>query len=155
MRKLIVGSLAVAVCVAFATLVHSHCEVPCGIYDDAARLVLLEEHIATIEKAMGQITEISKADDVNYNQLVRWTTTKEAHAEKIQHIVTQYFMTQRVKPAERSDGAKYRKYVKELTLLHGMLVAAMKSKQTTDTGHTANLKSLVKDFRQSYLGPAK
>ena len=35
--------------------VYGHCQVPCGIYDDAVRVVQIEEDIATIRKAMGMI----------------------------------------------------------------------------------------------------
>ena len=61
----------------------AHCEVPCGIYQDSVRISLILEHITTIEKAMNQITKISNEDKPNYNQLVRWITNKEEHAEKI------------------------------------------------------------------------
>ena len=33
----------------------AHCQVPCGIYDDAARIARMYEDAATIEKAMVQM----------------------------------------------------------------------------------------------------
>jgi len=81
----------------------SHCEVPCGIYDDELRVELIYEHISTIEKAIKQIEELEKEIPVNYNQMIRWVNTKEEHATKIQDIVNQYFMTQRVKAVDGSD----------------------------------------------------
>jgi nickel superoxide dismutase len=76
---------------------------------------------------------------------------KEDHANKIQEIVTQYFMTQRVKPlAPDADDVAKEKYVKQLTLLHEMLVYAMKAKQTTDTANTDKLRELVHDFSHLY-----
>ncbi len=152
MKKLIVVTVVVVALAVLATMAFSHCEVPCGIYGDQTRFTMLEEHITTIEKAMGQIEHISKEKNVNYNQLVRWVNTKEKHADEIQHVVAQYFMTQRVKPAAPEDKAQYAKYVHELTLLHQTLVAAMKTKQTTDAANTAKLKSLVGQFKASYLG---
>ena len=123
----------------------AHCEIPCGIYDDAMRLDQIAEHITTIEKSMKQITELSKGSPVNYNQLVRWVSNKETHANEIQHIVTQYFMTQRIKPDAK-------KYAEKLKVLHHMLIYAMKSKQTTDTANTEKLKSLLKEFEILYHG---
>jgi nickel superoxide dismutase len=38
----------------------AHCEIPCGIYDDHARIHMILEHVTTIEKSMNQITAISK-----------------------------------------------------------------------------------------------
>jgi nickel superoxide dismutase len=61
-------------------------------------------------------------------------------------------MTQRIKPAEEGQAEKYEKYVKELRLLHEILIAAMKSKQATDTQNVTKLRSLLSDFRTSYLG---
>ena len=129
---------------------YAHCEIPCGIYDDQARFDLLSEHITTIEKSMKQVTELSAAGDKNYNQLVRWINNKELHANKFQEIVTQYFMTQRIKPANQADSEAYSKYTKEVTLLHQMLVEAMKCKQTTDLSHIENLRQLLAKFHDLY-----
>ncbi len=122
----------------------AHCEVPCGIYDDNMRVKMIAEHITTIEKAMKQITELSGKKPANHNQITRWVVNKEHHANELQHIVTQYFMTQRIKL-----GAK--QYEQKLTLLHKMLVYAMKCKQTTDLSHIATLRSLLKDFEGLYF----
>lgn len=123
----------------------AHCEIPCGIYDDQARADLVAEHIKTIEKSMNQIVELSGQTPVNYNQLVRWVNNKEHHASEIQHVVTQYFMTQRIKPDQEN-------YEKKLTVLHKMLLAAMKCKQTTDLANVNDLSSLLKEFEELYFG---
>ena len=133
----------------------SHCEIPCGIYDDEARLAQIEEHITTIEKSMSMIVELSKESEKNYNQLVRWVDNKETHANGVQGIVCQYFMTQRVKPAAVPDSPDHHKYVERLILLHRMLIHAMKAKQTTDLEHVNTLRSLVQEFRRAYLIPGK
>ena len=36
---------------------HSHCQVPCGIFDDKARVSALKEDCATITKAMNQVSQ--------------------------------------------------------------------------------------------------
>ena len=92
-----------------------HCQVPCGIYDDQMRINLIKEHITTIEKSMIQIIKLEKEKDHHSNQLVRWIMNKEHHADKLQDIVTQYFMTQRIK----LDAPNYEK---KLGLLHQMLI---------------------------------
>lgn len=122
----------------------AHCEIPCGIYDDEARIGMLLEHVATIEKSMNQITTIEKNKDHNANQLVRWVMNKEKHATELQEIVTQYFMTQRIKFDTKA-------YDKKLALLHQMLVYAMKCKQSTDLAHTAKLTGLIQEFKQLYF----
>jgi len=130
----------------------SHCEIPCGIYDDPMRLNMLAEHITTIEKSMKEIHALSAQGDKNYNQLVRWIVNKDNHADYFSEIVTQYFMTQRIKPSEESDQKAYKEYINKLTLLHKMLVLAMKCKQTTDLKNVEQLKTYLAQFRAAYLG---
>ena len=96
-RRVLSGMMALLLA---APAVIAHCEIPCGIYDDAARFTEMREHVATIEKSMNQISELEKGG--NANQLVRWVSNKEHHANEVQHIVSQYFMTQRVKPEGRT-----------------------------------------------------
>ncbi len=149
LTRITVASLA-AVLVLAPISSFAHCQIPCGIYDDHARYNQLAEHINTIEKSMKQITLLSGADEIDYNQLVRWINNKEAHADKYMEIVTQYFMTQRIKPADSSDSEAYNKYVTQITLLHRMLVSAMKCKQTTDLQHSNELRELLEEFHNSY-----
>jgi len=47
-------------------------------------------------------------------------------------VVTQYFMTQRIKLPKDGDAKAEKKSLFELTSLHEMLVYAMKTKQTLD-----------------------
>jgi len=142
---------AIALIFVASSNVYAHCEIPCGIYGDQMRIGMLRENLTTVEKAMKQIVDLSKASPVNHNQIVRWTVNKEEHATKIQHIVTQYFMTQRIKPSESDRGA----YEKKLSLLHEMLFYAMKTKQSTDTSHVEKLSALIGEFHQAYFGEAE
>jgi nickel superoxide dismutase len=146
MKKLMFSILAVLLPLSFSiSTVSAHCEIPCGIYDDQLRVQLIAEHATTIEKSMKQIMTLSKANPTNTNQLVRWVTNKEKHATEIQQIVAQYFMTQRIKPDQE-------KYSEKLILLHKMLIAAMKCKQTTDLSHVNALRAHLKEFEMLYFG---
>lgn len=130
----------------------AHCEIPCGIYGDSIRIQLIAEHIETVEKSMNQINELSKAGDKNYNQLVRWVVNKEEHATKIQDVVSQYFLHQRIKPVDPSDVEAYAKYTNQLALLHQLLVLSMKAKQTTDLEIIGKLRTTLDKFAHSYFG---
>jgi nickel superoxide dismutase len=134
-----------------ASQARAHCEIPCGIYGDEVRFYILEEHIATMEKSMTMIAELSQEGEKNYNQLVRWIDNKETHAEYFQDIISQYFMTQRVMPVEPQD-EQYQKYIEKITLLHKLLIAAMKAKQSTDPEIARELTSLLDRFRTVYFG---
>jgi nickel superoxide dismutase len=142
--------VAVFILIAFSPRIAlAHCEIPCGIYDDALRVKLIREHITTIEKSMKLITELGAADEIDYNQLIRWTTNKDVHAEELQHIVWQYFMTQRIKPA--AEGEARDRYVKQITVLHHLLIEAMKSKQTLDHSHIEKMRKLTDEFEKLYF----
>ena len=74
----------------------------------------------------------------------RWVTNKDKHAEYIQDIVTQYFMTQRIK----FDAADYDK---KIAALHKMLVFSMKCKQTTDLANVESLRAAAEEFKHLYF----
>ncbi|BHH84173.1 superoxide dismutase [Ni] [Desulforhopalus sp. 52FAK] len=126
----------------FISSAQAHCEIPCGIYDDELRINLILEHAGTIEKSMKKIVELD--DGKNTNQLVRWVTNKEKHANLLQEIVTQYFMTQRIK----LDAADYDK---KITALHTMLIYSMKCKQTTDLANVEKLRAAAEEFKMLYF----
>jgi nickel superoxide dismutase len=152
-RKLVM-LVVLASLVILTSMVYSHCQIPCGIYGDPQRFDMIAENITTIEKSMKQITELSQENKPNMNQIVRWVRNKEEHADDIGHIVTFYFMSQRIKPVEKSDGKAYAEYIGKLTLLHEMLVYSMKAKQTTDLSNVEKLRALLKEFETAYFGQA-
>ena len=150
-KKLVLSAVVVSAIV-FGSLAYSHCQVPCGIYGDGTRFTMIAEHITTIEKSMKQIEENMNQDPPNGNQIVRWVNNKEKHADEISHIVTYYFMAQRVKIPPAGDAKANSAYVKKLTLLHQMLVYSMKAKQTTDLSNVDKLRHLLEDFHKAYSG---
>jgi nickel superoxide dismutase len=136
--------MAVLMFFALSTAAQAHCEIPCGIYDDSMRIEMLREHVRTMEKAMNKIQALNPEEPHQNNQLVRWITNKEEHAEKFQKIVNQYFLTQRI----HLDADKY---TKKVTLLHHMLVYAMRCKQTLDVKNIEKLRSLIDSFEEVYF----
>lgn len=130
---------------------YAHCEIPCGIYNDELRIALLYEHFNTIEKAMRQISELTKEPASNSMMVTRWTLAKEEHAKKAQEIVDQYFLTQRVNPVDESDAEKFAKYQKQLNALHHITVYAMKTKQTVDLKYVEHLRTSLAQFEELYF----
>jgi len=151
-RNMFVSWGIVVLIVASCSIVYSHCQIPCGIYDDDMRFDMMAEHVATIEKSMQMVNQISGEQKPDMNQLVRWVQNKESHADELSHIISYYFMAQRVKPAEKTDSEKYDIYLVKLTLLHRMLVTSMKAKQTTDVSVTKELTDLLTKFKGAYYG---
>ena len=124
--------------------VQAHCQIPCGIYDDAARVVEMLESAATVEKSMKLIGELAgKNDAQSQNQLVRWVMNKEEHAQMIISTISDYFLTQRVK-ASQDD------YAERLQRHHAVIVAAMKAKQNSDMQMAMDLKDAINGIAQYY-----
>jgi nickel superoxide dismutase len=134
---------------------YPHCEVPCGIYNDELRFTMIDEHIQTIEKAIQQIMQLSEEQPQNMNQIVRWVVNKEKHAEEIQHIISQYFLTQRIKGPDTEDKQAMANYAQKLILCHQILTHAMKSKQAVDLASVKMLKSAVEGFKSLYFADKK
>lgn len=153
-RNSIVVSAAVIAAVLLGSLAYSHCQIPCGIYGDEGRFEMIGEHITTIEKSMKTIEALSGAEKPNMNQIVRWVNNKDEHADALSDIVTYYFMAQRVKLPAEGDAEARAQYVKQLTLLHEMLVYSMKAKQTTDMDNVEKLKIALSKFHDVYFHDA-
>lgn len=132
--------------------VEAHCQIPCGIFEDSMRFEMMLEHVQTIEKSMTLIDQLSKEARPDWNQIVRWVNNKEQHAKYLTEIASDYFLAQRIKPVGDDSSEAYKKYVKEVTLLHGIIVQSMKSKQGTSVETCATLRDLIEKFKASYLG---
>ena len=140
-------------CIISISYLIAHCQVPCGIYDDASRVIKIEEHIHTIDKAMDTILNITsknKQTALEMNQLVRWVNTKEEHAQKIQSTLMEYFLAQRIKPKKSSDDG-YSQYVDLTTSCQNIIYTAMKTKQTVDLLLLEELKVLIDDLVKLYF----
>lgn len=135
------------------TPAYSHCEIPCGIYDDAAELDAISLDIDTIEKAMNQINELSKDPKANMNQITRWVNNKDDHANKIKNRVAVYFLSQRLKEPKNEEKELKSDYLNQLVYLHRLTVAAMKAKQTTDLEYITDMRNALNGFKRVYLKP--
>jgi nickel superoxide dismutase len=140
-------ALAVSVSILMLTqLSNAHCQIPCGIYNDHARVQSMIEDATTIEKSAKLIAELSgKSDAQSQNQLVRWVMNKENHAQKIILTISDYFLTQRVKPSQQD-------YVERLKKHHAIIIAAMKTKQNAEIKYAKNLKESIEALLVYYPG---
>ncbi len=128
----------------------AHCQVPCGIYDDAGRIKQIKEDATTIAKAVTKINELAGSHDAQgMNQAIRWVVTKEAHASNVIETVSLYFLTQKVKPvAPGGDG--HDAYLKSLADHHAVMSAAMKTKQSVDPAAVATLNKAIDRLAAHY-----
>ena len=125
-------------------LAHAHCQIPCGIYDDYARVQAMIEDATTVEKSIKLIGELSgKTDAQSKNQLVRWIMNKEKHAQNVISTISDYFLTQRVKSDQKD-------YVERLKKHHEVIVAAMKVKQNSDMKYATALRQSIEALVSYY-----
>jgi nickel superoxide dismutase len=146
MTRAISTTILVTIVVLSARFAQAHCQVPCGIYGDERRFEELLEDQATIAKAQAQINDLAGAHEAqSLNQLVRWVTTKEAHASNVQKVMADYFLAQRIK-ADKEN------YTDQLKAAHAVIVAAMKCKQSADPETAEALKKAIFGLYTAYTG---
>jgi nickel superoxide dismutase len=122
----------------------AHCQVPCGIYDDYARVQAMLEDAATVAKAVSMMAELAgKTDAQSQNQMVRWVMNKEKHAQNVIATISDYFLTQRVK-TDQED------YVERLKKHHAVILAAMAAKQKSDAATAEALTTAIKGLASYY-----
>ena len=122
----------------------AHCQLPCGIYSDNVRIVMMQEDVETLEKSVHMMADlIGKRDVQSRNQFTRWVMNKEKHAQNIIETISNYFLTQRVKPSQDD-------YVERLKAHHAVIVNAMKVKQNSDKKHVETLKESVAALLKYY-----
>ncbi|MAI85869.1 MAG: superoxide dismutase [Candidatus Marinimicrobia bacterium] len=133
------------VTILYHIFLFAHCQIPCGIYSDAMQIIQIQEDLSTIEKAMGMINSLSeKSDPQSFNQLNRWIVSKEKHAQNIQDIISEYFLTQRIKQSSKN-------YENELITLHQLLVSVMKCKQNVNEANVRKSNELLDNFLKLYF----
>ena len=143
---LLIALAAIATWPGLSSTAHAHCQIPCGIYDDHARVHAMLEDAATVEKSARLIGELAgKLDAQSQQQLARWVMNKEHHAQKIITTICDYFLTQRVKPESKDYAERLRKH-------HTVILMAMKAKQNADPGHAETLRNAIEGLLPYYPG---
>lgn len=133
-----------AISLCLASSVSAHCQIPCGIYADAAEVAAITVDADTVIKACTMIEELAgKTDPQSAQQLVRWVTNKEAHAQAIIESISNYFLTQRVKASQED-------YATRLAEHHAVIVAAMKAKQSASVETAEALKASIAVLEKHY-----
>lgn len=126
---------------------QAHCQMPCGIYDDHARMRSMLEDATTVKQAITLLSELaSKEGPQSVNQTVRWISNKESHAQSIIVTISDYFLTQRVKPSQDD-------YAERLAKHHAVIIAAMKAKQKADGTHADALIKSIEALKVYYPEP--
>lgn len=143
-RVQLIGLFLAAIVAFMPRIADAHCQVPCGIYDDNARVMSMLEDVETVKKAITVMGKLAAKTDVqSRQQFTRWVVNKERHAQNIISTIADYFLTQRVK-------VKQKDYVQRLKDHHGVIVAAMKAKQNGTMQYAVELEQAVKKLLTYY-----
>lgn len=104
---------------------QAHCQMPCGIYHDAMIYDFIDQYVETMIKATSMLNN-SKFETVrDKNEFVRWVIEKEKESDEAAHLITAYFLQQKIKPGE-ADTAK------RIEAAHKLLCLMVAIKQNAD-----------------------
>ncbi len=128
------------------TVVHAHCDIPCGIYDPAGAQQAART-VARMVELIGQIDPSTTAV-ADRNKFIRCVAVKEQHAElvkrEVQVIWSDYF-----KPEHLEAHPDLHAKVWQILKLAG------KNKQSVDAEAAAQLEAAVKDFGEIFWATKK
>ena len=143
-KQLMGAVIGLGMIVGLSSPAFSHCQVPCGIFDDHARVHQMLEDSVTVIKAASMMAELAgKTDAQSVNQMTRWVMNKESHAQKIIETISDYYLTQRVK-TDQAD------YIERLKTHHAVMLAAMKAKQSADKSYGVALQKAIQALEKYY-----
>ncbi len=128
------------------TVVHAHCDVPCGIYDPSAAQ-LAARTVARMVELIGQLDPSSTAM-ADRQKFVRCVAVKEEHAEKVKREV-QIIWSDYFKPEHLE------KYPDLHTKVWNLLKLAGKNKQNIDAEAAAQLEAAVAEFAEMFWATKK
>lgn len=128
------------------TVVHAHCDIPCGIYDPAGAQTAAKT-VAKMVDLIGQI-DAGSTSLADRNKFVRCVHVKEEHAEivkrEVQVIWSDYF-----KPEHLAANPDLH------TKVWNVLKLAGKNKQSVDADAAAELEAAVKEFADIFWSTKK
>ncbi|MEA2536429.1 MAG: nickel superoxide dismutase [Chloroflexota bacterium] len=128
------------------TVVHAHCDIPCGIYDPAGAQTAART-VARMVELIGQI-DAGSTSNADRNKFVRCVHVKEEHAEivkrEVQIIWSDYF-----KPEHLTANPDLH------TKVWNLLKLAGKNKQSVDADAAAELEAAVKEFADIFWSTKK
>ena len=123
---------------------HAHCDIPCGIYDPHLALVgaVTVVRMNQLIEQLAPPTAMEKSERDKYmHALVRYTRTKEEHAELVKHEV-RIIRGDFFKPDNSPDGLG--------ELVDGIMKTASKARQNIDMEAAQQLLELVNQFAEAF-----
>lgn len=125
MLKKIIGTALLSCTLLLQTDLSAHCQMPCGIYHDDMVYDQIDQVVQTVYKAMSMLNELKFDTVQDRATFVRWVMQKEKECDDAAHLITVYFLQQKIKPGDPDS-------VKKLVCAHKLLCCLVAMKQNTD-----------------------
>jgi len=121
---------------------QAHCDIPCGIYDP----IIAQIAALTVVRMVDLMADLdgTTGDKLAYhNSISRYIAVKEEHAEKAKHEIRVIF-------GDFIKGPQVEKYPELPTLVHKIMMAGSKARQTSDRGAAVELVELINRFAEIF-----
>lgn len=132
-RKLLVGVILGWCC---QMQLIAHCQMPCGIYHDEMVFDQIDQFVETTVKAISVMEDNPFKTVQDRAAFVRWVVQKDKGADDVAHLITTYFLQQKIKPGEDDT-------VKRVLSAHQLLFYLVQIKQNVDL-------KVVNDFYEEW-----
>ena len=120
---------------------NAHCDIPCKIYDPA----VVQVAALSVVRILDIISELDESSKGNQSELARLTIEKENQArivkDEIRIIWGDYFKDPQIEM-----------YPNIHSLVHSIMMAGSKCKQSTDRQNGLDLVELVNEFTEAFWG---
>tara|TARA_B100001057_G_scaffold119161_1_gene117829 strand:- start:955 stop:1419 length:465 start_codon:yes stop_codon:yes gene_type:complete len=121
--------------------VNAHCDIPCKIYDPA----VVQVAALSVVRILDIISELDESSKANQSELARLTIEKENQArivkDEIRIIWGDYFKDPQIAM-----------YPNIHSLVHSIMMAGSKCKQSIDRQNGLDLVELVNEFTEAFWG---
>ena len=120
---------------------NAHCDIPCKIYDPA----VVQVAALSVVRILDIISELDESSKANQSELARLTIEKENQArivkDEIRIIWGDYFKDPQIEL-----------YPNIHSLVHSIMMAGSKCKQSIDRQNGLDLVELVNEFTEAFWG---
>lgn len=123
LKKILIGLMVVSWSCPLQLM--AHCQMPCGIYHDEMVFDQIDQFVETTVKAISVMQESAFSTVQDRNAFVRWVMQKDKNADETAHLITTYFLQQKIKPNEEDT-------TKRVLSAHLLLFYLVQIKQTVD-----------------------
>jgi nickel superoxide dismutase len=121
----------------------AHCQMPCGIYHDELVFNQIDQYIETMYKGITELNNSKFSTPFERNNFIRWVKLKDSASDEIANLITEYFLQQKIKPAEADTP-------KRLISAHKMLFELTAIKQNVNIKMIEAFADEWENFKQMF-----